>query len=1072
MTGSRGIVAAGVLGTAVVWAAPASAQLDPLLFLKTTAPNIVLAVDTANRMQRDADNTYYDPADYTATGAAYEGTMGLIVGDYNAGTRKYRRKYPNLAFLNPNPSNDKFQADSIAAIGDAEAGFATFYERTKLAVARKSLIQAINDNATSARFSLIKMRQTGPAIPAAGNEGPVLFNSGPFSLTGDLSSGKWKVTRTTTTGNVANSATAAAAPLIQADAVNANTSVLAKLALNLGTANALLPAGADSSNQVDAPVGNLLVDAKTEATRLITADSAASPSQCRNTVVVLVVGGGEGTMSPQNLTTVANGFRSISGRRVPIYVIALVPEAADVASLQAVATESGGQYFEISKTDIETVAAGQPVPAVVRAVNIAVSHAFATPTVFNTLPSVANPYGPDAEFETTSPIVGSVTLKGAQKIEANGSIGTLPDSETEVFNNGTLIPQRSNVLVTSSLVLPGFGGKLRGFRVYKPRLPLSGESTPPSGYIFAQDGTRLWVSSVPSEGSRNVFTVLPDGTMMPFTNTNAAAALSSYLRVADPAALATWVRSQPLGAIIGSTPAILDAPSLDPPPDEEYPDFKEENADRRTLVFVGANDGMLHAFDARTGLEVWAFIPFNLLPKLAALRSGQSIDAFKYFVDSSPKVSDVKVNGVWKTYLFFGQGPGGTFYNALDVTLDGMADTVAPTNDSSATLLTYFASDDRIAFKWAFPLNTSFDHTISNARMPYGDVAATASALEKTVGETWSDPAIGQIHDEDGPFVMLTGSGFLGASTQAMANRGGTAAGTTFYVLDVETGAVHASRNVGNDGSAESTDNCRLTAAGCDEIKNALQMDPVATGPSNSRFISKAYIGDLDGKVWRLELALNAATSVVSLSAPVSLYNAGKAHPLFSSMATVTVGGTLQYIFVGTGSDALPSTGVNQPYSMLVLQDKGPNATKTAELLLETTDGAGNDEKMTSFPAVAGDIVFFTTTSYSPTTPCVPYSANLYAVTFTGGPAYDTNNDGVLTAPTSGGKKGGGTGGAVPDSTKVFSASATRATAPFIVDQHLVFSVNGKIQMFGDPKDFNNGVGQAGVRVLSWRTVR
>ena len=142
---------------------------------------------------------------------------------------------------------------------------------------------------------------------------------------------------------------------------------------------------------------------------------------------------------------------------------------------------------------------------------------------------------------------------------------------------------------------------------------------------------------------------------------------------------------------------------------------------------------------------------------------------------------------------------------------------------------------------------------------------------------------------------------------------------------------------------------------------------------------------------------------------------------------------------------------------------------------METTDGIGPDEKITSFPAVAGDIVFFTTTSYNPTTPCSPYSATLYATTFIGGPAYDTNGDGVLTASTSSStkaKKGGSTGGAAVDSTKVFTASNTRATAPFIVDQHLVFSVNGKIEMFGDPKDFNNGVGQAGIRILSWRTVR
>ena len=50
---------------------------------------------------------------------------------------------------------------------------------------------------------------------------------------------------------------------------------------------------------------------------------------------------------------------------------------------------------------------------------------------------------------------------------------------------------------------------------------------------------------------------------------------------------------------------------------------------------------------------------------------GQAVGAFSYFVDSSAKVADVKVDGAWRTYLLFGQGPGGTFYQALDVTLTG-----------------------------------------------------------------------------------------------------------------------------------------------------------------------------------------------------------------------------------------------------------------------------------------------------------------------------------------------------------------------------------------------------------------
>src|ERR1044072_3088291 len=112
---------------------------------------------------------------------------------------------------------------------------------------------------------------------------------------------------------------------------------------------------------------------------------------------------------------------------------------------------------------------------------------------------------------------------------------------------------------------------------------------------------------------------------------------------------------------------------------------------------------------------------------------------------------------------------------------------------------------------------------------------------------------------------------------------------------------------------------------------------------------------------------------------------------------------------------------------------------------------------MTSFPAGAGDIVFFTTTNFKPTVPCTLPDANLYALTFIGGAAYDTSGDGTLSAA---------------DTTLVTMISRARATAPFVVDHHLEFSTGGEVQMFGDPEDYNNGVGQVGVRILSWREFR
>ena len=77
-----------------------------------------------------------------------------------------------------------------------------------------------------------------------------------------------------------------------------------------------------------------------------------------------------------------------------------------------------------------------------------------------------------------------------------------------------------------------------------------------------------------------------------------------------------------------------------------------------------------------------------------------------------------------------------------------------------------------------------------------------------------------------------------------------------------------------------------------------------------------------------------------------------------------------------------------------------------------------------------------------------------------GGAAYDTNNDGKLQNNES----------------PIAKTMAGRATAPFIVDQHLYTATSGangaRVEAFGDPEDFNNGIGQVGVRILSWREIR
>ena len=84
----------------------------------------------------------------------------------------------------------------------------------------------------------------------------------------------------------------------------------------------------------------------------------------------------------------------------------------------------------------------------------------------------------------------------------------------------------------------------------------------------------------------------------------------------------------------------------------------------------------------------------------------------------------------------------------------------------------------------------------------------------------------------------------------------------------------------------------------------------------------------------------------------------------------------------------------------------------------------------------------------------------MYALTYAGGAAYDSNNNGKIDN----------------NENPIAKTLAGRATAPFIVDQHLYTGTSGangaRVEAFGDPEDFNNGIGQVGVRILSWREIR
>lgn len=130
-------------------------------------------------------------------------------------------------------------------------------------------------------------------------------------------------------------------------------------------------------------------------------------------------------------------------------------------------------------------------------------------------------------------------------------------------------------------------------------------------------------------------------------------------------------RGQILGDIIHSQPIYVKAPPysfLDPDYNDGPSSFKASNASRAGVLYSAANDGMLHAFNAATGEELWAYVPPIVMPDLWRLASDDYANNHHYFLDGPLVMADAKVSGNWKTVLIGALGHGGRGYYALDVT--------------------------------------------------------------------------------------------------------------------------------------------------------------------------------------------------------------------------------------------------------------------------------------------------------------------------------------------------------------------------------------------------------------------
>jgi Tfp pilus tip-associated adhesin PilY1 len=249
----------------------------------------------------------------------------------------------------------------------------------------------------------------------------------------------------------------------------------------------------------------------------------------------------------------------------------------------------------------------------------------------------------------------------------------------------------------------------------------------------------------------------------------------------------------------------------------------------RTL-FVGANDGMLHAFDAFTGQERFVYVPNLVLERLRQLGSSDYTKQPRYYVDGPPAVGQVLISSRWRhTYLVGGLSRGGRGYYCL--LLDAAEREPAALRSGAVglglSIDQYGAgtSEETVSriVQWEYPAVDTADDAMDND----GDgIADEPGEIDPDLGYSFGQPYAVNANAPSGGYrpVVMFGNGYNSPDGEAV-----------LYILEARSGRILRKLNTGaGDGNGLST--------------------PALIDVDLDRRIDYAYAGDLQGNLWKFDL--------------------------------------------------------------------------------------------------------------------------------------------------------------------------------------------------------------------------
>ena len=419
-------------------------------------------------------------------------------------------------------------------------------------------------------------------------------------------------------------------------------------------------------------------------------------------------------------------------------------------------------------------------------------------------------------------------------------------------------------------------------------------------YISADNTTFRWdaaeVLKATSPANRNVYTmdntttpvsrrvfdtsIPPADLGLPSGDTAGRNAVVNYVRGVGHTSSSD--NNYVLGDIFHSKPVLVGAPSRFYV-DEGYSEYVTAKADRRRVLYAGANDGTMHAFLAGdldnttgkytlhdTGEELFAYLPYNLLGNVSNYLP-TTASSHDYYVDSSPRVADVwwdddsdgnKQPSEWRTVLISGMRKGGEGYYALDVT--------SPPKSGGFTDANY----PKVLWEFTDP----------------------------SLAESWSEPVIAKVRQKSSAIAPVRDR-FVAIFGGGRSDTGDV--GRSLFVIDVKTGAV-LKKFTGMVGEVVASPTMVLDLQG---------------------YIRYVFVADLSGNVYKFDFRS------VGDDYGASPFSAWVGYRIFQptsggqpayhrvEVATVDAVGSQRQIYFGTGDREAPISNASAGRFYMILDD-------------------------------------------------------------------------------------------------------------------------------------------------------